>query len=314
MSEWYEKPPVSPAREFLLLVGMWILGLIAGALITMPIWMVMTGQSPFLMEKYLMKPEYRSALLVIQSVSSVFTFFLPALFTAMFVSKKSFAHLGFSSLFNKKSVVLVLLIMTAAVFFGGVLGELNKAIPIGKSLRIYFENMEKQYNEAIRAILLFRNTGDYLISLLVIAVVPAIVEEVLFRGGMQQILIRWFKYPLLGILVASFIFSSIHLSWYGFFPRMALGVVLGYIFFYTGNIWYSILAHFFNNALTVTILYLSFLRDKKIDLESADSTPLWIGLPASVALVFLFKLLFKSEKKRQEQVIENDLQNFNQPV
>ena len=83
--------------------------------------------------------------------------------------------------------------MTAAVFFGGVLGELNKAIPIGKSLRIYFENMEKQYNEAIRAILLFRNVGDYLITLLVIAVVPAIVEEVLFRGGMQQILIRWFS-------------------------------------------------------------------------------------------------------------------------
>jgi len=312
MSEWYEKPTVSPAREFLILVGMWILGLIAGALITMPIWMVMTGQSPLLMEKDLMKPEYRSALLVIQSVSSVFTFLLPAVFTAVFVSKKSFSHLGFSSIFHKKSVVLVLLIMTAAVFFGGVLGELNKAIPIGKSLRIYFENMEKQYNEAIRAILLFRNVGDYLITLLVIAVVPAIVEEVLFRGGMQQILIRWFKYPIVGILVASFIFSSIHLSWYGFFPRMALGVVLGYIFFYTGNIWYSILAHFFNNALTVTILYIGFLKDKKIDLESAESTPLWIGLPATIALFFLFKLLFKIESQKQAPVIENDFHNINQ--
>jgi membrane protease YdiL (CAAX protease family) len=314
MTEWYEKPPVSPAREFMILVGMWVLGLIAGALITMPIWMVMTGQSPLLMEKNLMKPEYRSALLVIQSVSSVFTFFLPAVLTAVFVSKRPFTHLGFTSIFQKKSIVLVLLIMAAAVFFGGVLGELNKAIPIGKSLRIYFENMEKQYNDAIRAILLFRNFSDYLVTLLVIAIIPAIVEEVLFRGGMQQILIRWFKYPLLGVLVASFIFSSIHLSWYGFFPRMALGVVLGYIFLYTGNIWYSILAHFFNNALTVTILYLGFLKDKKIDLESAESTPLWIGLPATIALFFLFKLLFKTEGQKQVPMIENEFQDINQSV
>ena len=314
MTEWYEKPPVTPGREFLILVGLWVLGLVAGTLITMPVWMMMTGESPLSMATSMTKPEYRPALLVVQSLSSVFAFFLPAIITAAIVSKKSSTHLGFYSLFNKKAIVLVLLTMTAAIFVSGALGELNKAIPIGKSMKTYFDNMEKQYTDAIRAILVFRNPVDYIISLVVIAVLPAVVEEVLFRGSMQQILIRWFKYPLLGIIITSFIFSSIHFSWYGFIPRMALGMVLGYVFFYTGNLWYSILAHFFNNGLMVTILYVGFLQNKKLDLDSADSVPWWLGIPAFAVLIVLLVLLSRFEKQKQPGVKEQNLENLNEPL
>ena len=75
MTEWYEKPPVTPGREFLILVGLWVLGLVAGTLITMPVWMMMTGESPLSMATSMTKPEYRPALLVVQSLSSVFAFF-----------------------------------------------------------------------------------------------------------------------------------------------------------------------------------------------------------------------------------------------
>ena len=303
MTEWYEKPPMSVTKEFFILVGLWVFALLLGGVLSIPIWMVMTGESPLKMGEELMNPKYRSALLVIQSVSSVITFLLPAVITALIVNKHPRRHLGFTSSFNLKNIILVLLVMGTAIVVGGVLGELNKDIPVSQSLKTYFDTLEKQYENAIQSILVFRNIGDYLVTLLVIAVIPALVEEVMFRGSMQQILIRWFKYPLIGILVTSFIFSAIHFSWYGFLPRMALGVVLGYIFFYTGNLWYSILAHFFNNGLTVTVLYIGFLSNQKIDTDSTESFPLWIGIPSIVFLILLFGLLRKHGKAKAETML-----------
>ena len=298
MTEWYEKPPMSASKEFIILVGLWVIGLVLGSVLSMPIWMVMTGESPLKMTEELMNPKYRSALLVIQSVTSIFTFLLPAIITASIVAKNSKRHLGFNTSFNMLLIILVLFIMGPAIVIGGAMGELNKAIPISSTLKVYFDGLEKQYENAIQAILVFRNLGDYLISLLVIAVIPAIVEEVMFRGSMQQILERWFKDPVIAIIVSSFIFSAIHFSWYGFLPRMALGIVLGYIFYATRNVWYSILAHFFNNGLTVTFVYLQYLKEKKIDINSEETIPSWAGVIASFLLILLFKYLFRIAKPK----------------
>ena len=301
MTEWYDKPPMSASKEFLILVGLWLLGLVAGSVASLLIWMGLTGESALVIAEAGSNPKYRDALLVIQSVSSVFSFLFPAVITAVIVSKQPREHLGISSSFQMKSLIIVLLIMTAAIGLGGALGDLNKAIPLSKSLREYFDRSEKQYNDAIRAILLFRDAWDYVIALLVIAILPAIVEEVMFRGSMQQVLIRWFKYPFIGILVTSFIFSAIHFSWYGFLPRMALGIVLGYIFYYTRNIGYSILAHFFNNGLTVTLLYIQFLKEKKINMENEESLPWWSSVLSLLFLIGLMYLLRRSSGKQTKE-------------
>ena len=83
---------------------------------------------------------------------------------------------------------------------------------------------------------------------MVIAFLPALFEETLFRGGMQNLFSRWFKKPLLAIVVTSIIFSAIHGSYLGFLSRFALGFLLGWIYYRTGNIWLNIIGHFFNNA------------------------------------------------------------------
>lgn len=296
MTEWYEKPPMSVTKEFFILVGLWVFALLLGGVLSIPIWMVMTGESPLKMGIELMNPKYRSALLVIQSVYSVITFLLPAVITALIVNKHPKRHLGFNTSFNLLSFILVLFIMGPAIVIGGAMGELNKAIPISSTLRVYFEGLEQQYERAIRGILVFRNIADYLISLVVIAVIPAIVEEVMFRGSMQKIFERWFKDPIIAIIVSSFIFSAIHFSWYGFIPRMTLGIVLGLIFYATQNIWYSIIAHFFNNALTVTIIYLQYKEQKKIEINTEESIPSWLGVIATFLIIIFFKYLFSNNR------------------
>src|SRR5205085_7435623 len=121
----------------------------------------------------------------------------------------------------------------------------------------------------------------YILSLFIIALLPAIFEETFFRGGLQNFLTRWFKSPWVAILLTSIIFSIIHLSYYGFFVRFALGVILGFIFYYSGSLWLSILFHLLFNGLQVTALYaFSQSGSAKVIKDPEQNFPLWMGIIA----------------------------------
>jgi len=99
--------------------------------------------------------------------------------------------------------------------------------------------------------------SDYLLNLFMIGLMAALGEELLFRGAAQPLLIKIFKNPHMGIWMVAMVFSLIHFQFYGFFARMFLGAILGYSYYYTKNLWVPIIAHFFNNSLAVTYVYLS---------------------------------------------------------
>ncbi len=251
----------------------------------------MTGQSILSMQTDLLKPENLNAFMMIQVVSTIFMFFIPAYMAANLRRGKPMQELGFQSSFKARRVFISVAIMLSVLPLVGFLAEVNKWIPIAPSLKKIFDSMESDYMEQIKKIAVFKSPLDYVIALLVIALTPALVEETFFRGSMQQIFRRWFVHPWLVITITSFIFSAIHFSWYGFLPRVALGMMLGGIFYYTGNLWYSIAAHFFNNALMVTVLYGQTLKGKPIDTEVGDSAPWWAGLASLILVFYLFKHL-----------------------
>lgn len=115
--------------------------------------------------------------------------------------------------------------------------------------------------------------GDYIVNMVMIAVLPAIGEELLFRGIIQRLLSDSFKSVHWGIIVASFLFSAFHLQFYGFIPRMVLGIFLGYIFVWSGNIWVPVLAHFVNNGAAVTAYYILNEDTVTKNLEEMGATP-----------------------------------------
>ena len=141
------------------------------------------------------------------------------------------------------------------------------------------------------------------INLLVIAIIPSVCEEFLFRG----FLITWFKKQISNIHVVVFIsacaFSAIHLQFYGFVPRLLMGLYLGYLFVWTGSIWACIFAHFINNSMTVIISYL--FNNQIIDTEyqnfgNVGNNYLLIGMSVvltTVCIYFLYrKRIYKVEK------------------
>src|SRR5258706_11305222 len=79
------------------------------------------------------------------------------------------------------------------------------------------------------AIANMKTTQDYIVSLLIIALLPAFFEEMLFRGSLQPVMISITKNTFAGILITSILFSAIHGSYYGFLPRVGLGLIIGYV-------------------------------------------------------------------------------------
>jgi len=102
----------------------------------------------------------------------------------------------------------------------------------------------------------FNSAGRLGVGVLVIALVPAISEELVFRGVIQKNLVRWFS-PHVGVWLGAAIFSAIHLQFFGFVPRFVLGLVLGYLYLWSGNILVSMAAHFMQNAFQLLMLYLA---------------------------------------------------------
>ncbi len=291
---------ISFTAGFFMLIAFSVAAAVLAAFISIPIWTSMTGLGIKDMEKGMSNPANSSAVVVMQGISAVVGFLFPALLTAMLMNKQPMKLLGYKGSINWKEVSVVIGIILAALFVSTALAYFNNEIPISTSWKIRFDKMEADYNKQLEAILQLNNTGQYLIALFVMAFLPALCEETLFRGGLQNFLSRSTHKPLLSIVGISFLFSILHFSFYGFLPRFFLGIVLGLIFHYSGKLWLSILAHFINNALGITMVYVYKMQGKPVKEALSDNTEAsWVGvllLPVVIGLFLLFKkVIVKSE-------------------
>ncbi|MBS1628209.1 MAG: CPBP family intramembrane metalloprotease [Bacteroidetes bacterium] len=293
---------ISYAGQLGILIGLLGAALIIGSLITGIIFITLTHTSLFDLEKTMANPAYANASKIAQLIGSVIIFFVPAFFYARIVNKNPFKQLGFSKQISIKQIFIVIAIAIMGLYLSGALARLNETIPISKSLTAYFKQMEDKYSEQVLIMANMKTIGDYLFSLLVIALIPAIVEETLFRGGLQNILVKWTKSAWIGIVITSIIFSAIHFSYYGFLSRAMLGMVLGFIFYETKNLWLNILMHFINNGVAITGLYF-IMKKEKVTKEALndDTYPIWIGAIALLVIIYLFQLLKKETAKQNLQ-------------
>jgi len=272
----------------------------------------------------ILKPENAAALRCSQVISTIFLFFLPPVLYARICHIKAFSHLGLRNDLQEKKpaiqtiliqIVLIIMIMLASMPAVSALQELTEMLPWSKATLLQFQVAEESYNKQIAVIARMNNFNDYLISVVVVALLPALFEEILFRGALQNLLSRWIKMPILAIVITAIIFSAIHGSYLGFLSRFALGFVLGWIFYRTGNIWLNIAGHFFNNAMALTVLYISSKPGEKIDISKMEEHfPLWIGLAGVAIVVGLFLVFEKISKNSTNRPGEEVLlpgYNFN---
>jgi membrane protease YdiL (CAAX protease family) len=148
----------------------------------------------------------------------------------------------------------------------------------------------------------FKSPVELIVALMVIALLPAIGEEIVFRGLIQSELNRWTKNIHVAIWVSALLFSAFHLQFFGFVPRLLLGALFGYLYFWSGNLMMAMLAHFANNAVAVLSLYYYQQGTLKYNVESTEAFPVSVIL---TSCLFTFSLLYYYKTFYQQRDISN---------
>ena len=214
--------------------------------------------NPGLLSNY-SDPEVVKGLKFMQFLHSVGIFIAPVWFFAYTVSDNYKNYLGFRSKMPMGMTGLTIAIMLLSLPLINFMVDLNA----GMALPDFLDSVEKWMREKedsaeliTRSFLEMDSPISFAYNLLIIGIIPAIGEEMLFRGFLQQQLIRRLNNAHAAIWIAAFLFSAMHLQFYGFLPRLILGVIFGYLFLWSGSLWVPILAHLINNAGAVTVQYI----------------------------------------------------------
>jgi hypothetical protein len=220
---------------------------------------------------------------IAQAISAVIAFIVPSFLFAYFFSGEKFSYLkinkGFKIILLPVIVALVFTIMPVINFTG----ELNSKLSLPDFLSGLEKSMrasEERMKVITDAFLQMNDIGDLLVNILVIALLAALGEELLFRGVFQNILAQWTKNIHTAIFITAILFSTLHFQFYGFLPRFLLGVVLGYLYVWSSSLWLPILFHFLNNGLAVVF---SYLISKSLLTENAET----VGAGGENALMFV---------------------------
>jgi membrane protease YdiL (CAAX protease family) len=202
-----------------------------------------------------------------------------------------------------KEIGLVILLTICIFPVSSFTGQINSAIHLPSWLsgvEQWMIKREQATDNLIDSLVVSDTFRIMLLNLFIIALIPAIAEEIIFRGVFQRIFTRLFKSGHLAIWVTAFIFSTIHFQFLGFIPRFILGLVFGYLFFWGGTLWLPIISHFVNNAYPVILTYVHGIEKT----NATPDIPLWkqaVALP--IPIVVIFVILFHFRKKNLNPLI-----------
>ena len=246
-------------------------------------------------------------LMALQAVNHLGTFFLPALAYWYLIERRTWQQFSVRPVSAVVGLGLIALIVIAFMPFDGLIIEWNQNLHLPQTLapmEQWIRAKEKGLEGITKFLTTFKTTGQLLVALVVIAVIPAIGEETLFRGILQRNISYWSGNVHVGIWVSAVLFSAIHVQFLGFFPRMLLGALFGYLYLWSGNLWVPILAHFVNNGFTVIMVYLHQQKMTSVDIESTESVPLLGALVSGIVTVGLLAYFKNSNQVNVRERVE----------
>ena len=242
-------------------------------------------------------------------LQDIFVMFLPAYTLSRWITENPMQMMGIRKT-RKMSQGLLYGFLIFGVSYPAiaVIAQWNEQIVLPDSLT-GVENWMRQMEDAAKDVtdlfLSGETLSDLFLNLLIIAAAAAFVEEIFFRGALQQLIEKWLRNGHVAVWTAAFIFSAIHLQFYGFLPRLVMGAVLGYLFLYSRNLWIPMLYHFVNNAAVVVITY--FWGESNF-LEQLEDKPLtWVSFIVMIVSGLLTYFLFSQYKVQVK--VENDDSN-----
>ena len=302
IQEYQQIPNRNIFASLLLLAGFLMLGLVLGNLVGITISLPLFDADYETMVNAFVDPatypDSRRALLIVQACNSLFGFILAPLAFYVLIEKGRPDKLLHSKRVDAGLILLVGLIVLTFMVANSMVIEWNMSVDLGQLSPAFEEwasGKEEQLRELTEYLTRFESIGGLLVGMIVIAVLPAIGEELVFRGLGQRMLHGLTHNHHAGIWISAFLFSFIHLQFYGFFPRFLLGALFGYIYWWSGSLWYPIFAHFANNGFTLVMLYMYQQQVTELNVEDTESVPVYtalVALAATLGMLYYFKTRF----------------------
>ncbi|MDQ1089404.1 membrane protease YdiL (CAAX protease family) [Siphonobacter sp. SORGH_AS 1065] len=227
------------------------------------------------------------AMMLMQGINSLFSFTLTALIYWYLIEKRNIVFIEKGSP-DPLIWAAVLVLVISYIPFNSLIFEWNQKLPLPE----WMVNSEKQLETLTKFLTQFPDFLHFIVGIFVIAVLPALGEELLFRATLQKLFQRWWGSPHLAVWLAAAIFSAYHMQFMGFFPRMILGAMFGYLYLWSRNLWIPVFAHFVNNGFVVLMIYLRGQKLVDIDVENNESIPLTSALVSGVIALSLMRIIY----------------------
>ena len=302
----------------------WLLSLVVITLVTFGTLVLLQGLSlavvPFLFQVSMEDmmslvsgnydiPNGRMALLFTQGIGSGLGFWVATWIIIRFLEKANLKWAKQRARVSSKNLALVTAMTVGGMLLNGLLMYWNSQMVLPEFLsgvEQWMRDMETQLMELTVFLTDFQSIPELLTGILVIGVFAGVGEELFFRGLIQPKMQVYFRSPHWGIWVTAFIFSAIHAQFFGFFPRLFLGALFGYLYHYTGSLFYPILGHILNNALTLLLVYGSNQGFIDLDVQATDTVSYPAALVGFLVLILGF-LYFKKVNRGKDEKLDQSV-------
>jgi membrane protease YdiL (CAAX protease family) len=254
-----------------------------------------------------MGDENISFLKFLQLVQSIGLFIVPSIILALFFGESITGYLKLNKQPYQTSIVLAIIIVIVASPFINFIGEINSKLTLPSAFSSIEQWMRASEDAAEKLTKLFlktETTWGLVFNIFLIGIIPAVGEELLFRGVVQRIFSEWTKNVHWGIWISAILFSALHFQFYGFVPRAILGAIFGYLFVWSGNLWLPVLAHFINNTVAVIAYHLYGEGILAVDPDKigTDSDYHVATIGSIILMLCLFWVFYNYEKKKRSEV------------
>ena len=276
-------------------LGFVVIGPLIGFLIAMPFYDGSLFDLANKLTDPVSNPEIRLPILIMQGCATLIGLIIIPLLYVWAIEKTN----AVTWVTEKSTTIMIVAITTLIVFSFMVINSVfiewnaNVAFPdFLKEFGDWARERERLAEELTNFFTTFNSTGDFLLGVFVIALLPAIGEELVFRGMLQPEIYRFSGNHHVAIWVSAIIFSAFHMQFFGFVPRVLLGALFGYLYLWSGNLLIPIIAHFVNNGFLVLVMYLHQKGLITTDLDSPEAASWYVVLSSTFAfagLVYYFK-------------------------
>lgn len=294
--------PNSPWLSLVTLLGFTFVGALASQIIVIVLFAWLSGKLDLssLSNPVVLAESNRGLLYLLLASSSLGTFLFPALLLQR-IERHQIDYFPARNVQLGLFLGLSFLFLVAASPIMELISRWNMEMSLPESLKsaeTWMRTQEDAMADLTKNLVMVDSLSLLLTNIVVMAIIPAIVEEFFFRGALQTICYRIFDNQHAAIWITAIIFSAIHVQFFGFFPRMILGLIFGYAFVWTKNIWVPVFAHFVNNASVTIIAYFFHKQGKTYeDLQSAEIYSPIIYLSSFIVTLLIGYYFYKKSKE-----------------